>query len=139
MQIDLSQYKNKIVQHFKGDYYMIVDVAEHTETGEQLVIYRALYGDCKLYARPATMFVQLVDKEKYPNSPFMYRFTPARIKGRKELQQEQMLLQLQKQMEEQQKTQNEENTLSENVENSEINSVMENVANDDDVNIDVKL
>lgn len=85
MQIDLSQYKNKIVQHFKGDYYMIVDVAEHTKTGEQLVIYRALYGDCKLYAKPATMFVQLVDKEKYPDSPFMYRFTPTRLSSAKEI------------------------------------------------------
>lgn len=85
MKLDLSMYRDKIVQHFKGDYYIVLDVAEHTETGEQFVIYRALYGDNKLYARPATMFVQLVDKEKYPDSPFMYRFTPTRLSSAKEI------------------------------------------------------
>lgn len=66
--------KNRIYRHFKGDYYLVVDVALHSETDEKLVIYRTLYGDGKLYARPYDMFMSKVDREKYPDVEQEYRF-----------------------------------------------------------------
>lgn len=41
-----------VYKHFKGDYYLVEDVAIHSETKEKYVVYRALYGDCLLYIRP---------------------------------------------------------------------------------------
>ena len=66
--------KDRVYRHFKGDYYLVVDFVEHSETGEKLVIYRSLYGDGKLYARPYDMFMSKVDRDKYPNVEQEYRF-----------------------------------------------------------------
>ena len=54
--------------------YEILGEAEHTETGEKVMVYRALYGDMRLYVRPLDMFMGLVDKEKYPEIRQTYRF-----------------------------------------------------------------
>lgn len=63
-----------IYRHFKGDYYMIEDIATHSETREKYVVYRALYGDTNLYIRPYEMFFEKVDRQKYPNVEQEYRF-----------------------------------------------------------------
>lgn len=72
-----------IVKHFKRAYvdqntaeylYRILAFAQHTENGEKLVIYQALYPPYKTCARPYDMFVSLVDREKYPDVKQQYRF-----------------------------------------------------------------
>lgn len=63
-----------IYKHFKGDYYLLEDIATHSENGEKYVIYRMLYGDNNLYIRPYDMYFSLVDKEKYPEVKQKYRF-----------------------------------------------------------------
>ena len=63
-----------IYKHFKGDYYLVEDIANHSETKEKYIVYRRLYEDNSLWIRPLDMFLSEVDHEKYPNVKQNYRF-----------------------------------------------------------------
>ena len=63
-----------VYRHFKGNCYLVEDVAKDSESGQEMVIYRQLYGDGSLWVRPKDMFLSKVDKEKYPEVTQTYRF-----------------------------------------------------------------
>ena len=78
-----------IVRHFKREWvseesaeylYKVLAFAQHTENGEKLVIYEALYPPYKTCARPYSMFMSEVDREKYPDVQQKYRFEKVETK-----------------------------------------------------------
>lgn len=84
-----NDYMNELIihgiyRHYKGDYYIVESVARHSETGEELVIYRGLYENGKAaYARPKDMFLSEIDPSKIPaDQPKQkYRFELQNIKS----------------------------------------------------------
>lgn len=65
---------NGVYKHFKGKYYLVCDIVYDSETSRELVLYRALYGDKKLFVREKDMFLSEIDHVKYPDVVQKYRF-----------------------------------------------------------------
>ena len=74
----------QVYRHFKGNLYLVEGVAKHSETLEEYVVYRKLYGDRSLWIRPKEMFLSPVDREKYPDAMQEYRFEPVDAESAKD-------------------------------------------------------
>ena len=72
---------NGIYKHFKGNYYIVIDIATDSESTEKYVVYRALYDDNNLWIRKLDMFLGEVDHDKYPDVSQKYRFELQDIKS----------------------------------------------------------
>lgn len=72
---------NRVYKHFKGDLYLVLDIAINSETDKKMVVYRALYGENILYVRDYDMFISEVDHVKYPDVKQKYRFELQDIKS----------------------------------------------------------
>lgn len=63
-----------VYKHFKGDYYILEEIAKDCETLEDIVIYRGLYEDNPVWVRPLNDFISEIDHEKYPNVKQTYKY-----------------------------------------------------------------
>ena len=59
-------------RHFKGNEYLLIGVASHSETMEPMVVYKALYGDGGLWVRPASVWDEWVERDDYRGPRFIY-------------------------------------------------------------------
>ncbi len=66
------EIQSGIYRHFKGGEYRVIGIATHSETGEQVVVYQALYGEHTLWARPAAMWFQTVEYQGRQVPRFTY-------------------------------------------------------------------
>jgi len=78
--ISIEEFEtNMVYRHYKGNYYYVMDIAEHTETNELMVVYHALYSDYECYVRPFAMFVEELDDEKKVKYNQIHRFEPVTL------------------------------------------------------------
>ena len=75
----MSTVKPGRYRHFKGMEYQVIGTARHSETLEEMVVYRALYGDGGLWVRPAAMWSEQVERDGYRGP----RFAPSSSTGAK--------------------------------------------------------
>lgn len=68
----MEEIKKGIYRHFKGNEYELIDIAKNSETLEEMVIYRALYGEKELWVRPASMWNEIIERD----GKKLRRFTP---------------------------------------------------------------
>ena len=59
-------------QHFKGKFYKVLHLAQHSETRAYLVVYQQLYDDCAIWVRPYDMFVERITREGKTFQRFQY-------------------------------------------------------------------
>ena len=78
---DITSAKGKLFRHFKGDYYLMLDLVTHSETQEKLVLYKALYGEYGLFVRPYNLFVEEVPEGKVNPTGQKYRFEQVDVKS----------------------------------------------------------
>ena len=64
----------QLYRHFKGNLYQIITIGKHSETGEEMVVYQAMYGEFQVYIRPISLFIEKLDLEKYSDARQEYRF-----------------------------------------------------------------
>jgi len=78
--LEVINWQGRVVRHFKGGLYLIVDVhVQHTETNERMIYYKALYGKCKTYIRPSKMFIERCTEDQYKQYNQKYRFQPVEL------------------------------------------------------------
>ena len=68
----MEELKPGRYRHFKGNEYELIGVANHSETLEPMVVYRALYGEGGLWVRPAAMWTETVERGDYSGPRFIY-------------------------------------------------------------------
>ena len=61
--MERSVYPGEFYRHFKNKLYQIVAVAVHSETGEKMVVYQALYGERRYWVRPEQMFFERIERD----------------------------------------------------------------------------
>ncbi len=74
---------NRVYKNYKGDYYIVVDIAINSENLEKMVCYRGLYEDGPLWVRPYSEFIEEVDHKKYPQYDQKYKFELQEIESKR--------------------------------------------------------